>query len=225
MKRASAAASLVLAVAIGAACRQDMHDQPKFRGYRGTKFFPDGRSARPAIPDTVARGMLREDAAYYTGKAGGKPVAELPMPVTAELLSRGRERFDIFCSPCHDRTGSGLGMVVRRGYRRPNSFHTDRLRESPVGYFYDVMTNGFGAMSDYSAQIPPEDRWAIAAYIRALQLSQRAKLTDVPEEERAKLSALPAPTPGPAVIPSVPDWRPKADEKAPASSAHAQGKH
>lgn len=225
MKRAGWALSLVLTLPAAAACRQDMHDQPKFRGYRGTSFFPDRRSARPAIPDTVARGMLHEDTAYYTGKTGGKPVAELPMPLTADLLARGRERFDIFCSPCHDRTGSGLGMVVRRGYRRPNSFHTDRLRESPVGYFYDVMTNGFGAMSDYSAQIPPEDRWAIAAYIRALQLSQRAKLSDVPEEERAKLWALPAPTPGPAVIPPVPDWKPKADEKAPASGAHAEGKH
>jgi len=225
MKRAPAAATLVLAVAAAAACRQDMHDQPKFRGYRGTSFFPDKRSARPAIPDTVARGMLREDARFYTGKADGKPIAELPVPLTAELLSRGRERYDIFCSPCHDRTGSGLGMVVRRGYRRPNSFHTDRLRESPVGYFYDVMTVGFGAMSDYAAQIPPEDRWAIAAYIRALQLSQRAKLTDVPEEERATLAALPAPTPGPAVIPPVPDWKPKADEKARPSGAHGEAKH
>jgi hypothetical protein len=203
-----------------------MHDQPKFRGYRGTSFFPDKRSARPAIPDTVARGTLREDARFFTGKADGKPIAELPVPLTAELLARGRERFDIFCSPCHDRTGSGLGMVVRRGYRRPNSFHTDRLRDSPVGYFYDVITNGFGAMSDYAAQIPPEDRWAIAAYIRALQLSQRAKLADVPEEEKARLAALPAPTPGPAVIPPVPDWKSKGDEKVLAPpGARTEGKH
>jgi mono/diheme cytochrome c family protein len=200
-------------------CRQDMHDQPKFKGYRGTSFYPDKRSVRPVVEDTVARGQLREDEKFYTGKSDGKPVTQLPVPLTRELLARGRERFDIFCSPCHDRTGHGLGTVVRRGYRRPNSLHIDRLRESPVGYFYDVMSNGFGAMSDYASQIEPADRWAIAAYIRALQLSQRATLADVPEQERARLAAVPAPTPGPQVVPPSQDWTPKRDEKLPGTAA------
>lgn len=212
------AALLSLVLLAGVACRQDMHDQPKFRGYRQTSFFPDKRSARPVVEDTVARGQLREDERFYTGKADGKPIADLPVPVTRELLSGGRERYEIFCAPCHDRTGGGLGMVVRRGYRRPNSFHLDRLRESPAGYFYEVMTVGFGSMSDYAAQIEPEDRWAIVAYIRALQLSQRATLADVPEEERGKLAAAPAPTPGPQVVPPSQDWSPKNDENPPAKS-------
>jgi Cytochrome C oxidase, cbb3-type, subunit III len=194
-------------------CRQDMHDQPKFKGYRKTSFFSDKRSARPVIEDTVARGQLRSDDRFYTGKEDGKPLVDLPVPVTQALLSRGRERYDIFCAPCHDRTGGGLGSVVRRGFRRPNSFHVDRLRESPAGTFYDVMTNGFGSMSDYAAQIEPGDRWAIVAYIRALQLSQRIALADVPEAERARLDALPAPTPGPEIAPPSKEWSPKRDEK------------
>ena len=204
-------------------CRQDMHDQPKFKGYRETTFFADKRSARPAVEDTVARGQLREDEKFYTGKADGKPIAELPMPVTLDLLRRGRERYDIFCAPCHDRTGSGLGMVVRRGYRRPNSFHIDRLRESPPGYYYDAISNGFGSMADYTAQIDPADRWAIVAYIRALQLSQRATLADVPEEERAALAAAPAPTPGPAVIQPSGEWIPKTNQKP--ARPESTGKH
>ena len=196
-----------------------MHDQPKFRGFRMTSFYPDKRSVRPVVEDTVARGQLRENDAFYTGKADGKPVATLPVPLTAELLARGQQRYDIFCSPCHDRTGGGLGMIVRRGYRRPNSFHIDRLRESPVGYFYDVMSNGFGAMSDYAGQIEPADRWAIAAYIRALQLSQHSPLSDVPETERAALAAMPAPTPGPQVVVPSADWVPRADERKPAAPA------
>jgi hypothetical protein len=195
------------------ACRQDMHDQPKFKGYRKTSFFSDKRSVRPVIEDTVARGQLRSDDRFYTGKEDGKPLVDLPVPVTKALLSRGRERYDIFCAPCHDLTGAGLGTVVRRGLRRPNSFHVDRLRESPAGYFYDVMSNGFGSMSDYSAQIEPGDRWAIVAYIRALQLSQRAALSDVPESERARLDALPAPTPGPEIVPPSKEWNQKRDER------------
>lgn len=194
-------------------CRQDMHDQPKFRGNRGTSFYADKRSIRPVVEDTVARGQLRLDEKFYTGKEDGKPLVDVPVPVTAALLSRGRERYDIFCSPCHDRAGMGLGTVVRRGLRRPNSFHIDRLRESPAGYFYDVMSNGFGSMSDYSAQIEPGDRWAIVAYIRALQLSQRASLADVPEGERAALDALPAPTPGPETLPLSKEWSQEHDER------------
>ena len=190
-----------------------MHDQPKFKGYRKTSFFADKRSARPVIEDTVARGQLRSDERFFTGKEDGKPLVDLPVPVTSALLSRGRERYDIFCAPCHDHTGTGLGTVVRRGFRRPNSFHIDRLRESPAGYYYDVMANGFGAMSDYSAQIEADDRWAIVAYIRALQLSQRASLADVPESERGRLDALPVPTPGPEIAPPSKEWSPKGDEK------------
>ena len=200
-----------------------MHDQPKFKGFRESTLFSDKRSARPVVEDTVARGQLHENEKFYTGKSDGKPVTELPVPVTMELLRRGRERYDIFCSPCHDRTGSGLGMVVRRGYRRPNSFDIDRLRESPPGYFYDVISNGFGAMSDYAAQIEPSDRWAIVAYVRALQLSQRATLSDVPESERAALAAAPAPTPLPAVIQPSGEWIPKTDQKP--ARAESTGKH
>lgn len=181
---ALAAAALALA---GAGCRQDMHNQPKYIPLRPSQFFADGRSARPFVEGTVARGDLRADTVYFTGKRDGKPVDALPMPVTRTLLERGQERFNIYCAPCHDRLGNGLGMAVRRGFRRPPSYHTDRVRQLPVGYFYDVMTNGFGAMPDYAAQIPPADRWAIAAYIRVLQYSQNANVADVPAEARGLL--------------------------------------
>jgi len=179
---------LALAITAFTACRQDMHDQPKYVPLRPSTFFDDGRSARPLVEGTVARGHLDEDTAYYSGKVNGKPVDTFPMPVTRPVLERGQQRFNIYCAPCHDRTGSGLGMVVRRGYRRPPSYHIDRLRQVPPGYIYDVITNGFGAMPDYAAQIPPADRWAIVAYVRALQLSQHASINDVPPEERARLS-------------------------------------
>jgi mono/diheme cytochrome c family protein len=178
---------LPLAVLGAAACRQDMHDQPKYKPFRGSEMFADHRSARPLVPGTVARGSLREDAAFFTGKSGNDFIAEIPVKVTPELLARGRERFEIFCSPCHGRTGRGDGMIVQRGFKAPSSYHVDRLRAMPVGYFYDVMTNGFGAMADYSAQVPPADRWAIAAYIRTLQYSQYAPAGDVPQDKRAEL--------------------------------------
>ena len=168
-------------------CRQDMHDQPKYEPLEASQFFEDGRSARPLVPDTVARGHLKVDEHLYTGKSGEVHASTFPFPVTRQVLERGKERYNIFCSPCHDRVGAGQGMVVRRGYTRPNSFHTDRLRQAPPGYFYDAIGNGFGVMPAYAAQIPVQDRWAIVAYIRALQLSQRAVLTDVPSQERAKL--------------------------------------
>jgi len=163
-----------------------MHDQPKYRGLRANPFFADGRSARPAIPDTVSRTDLRDDA-LASGKTEGGYVTSLPVAVDAALLARGRERFDIFCSPCHSPLGDGRGMVVRRGLSQPPSFHIPRLREAPPGYFFDVITNGFGRMQDYAAQVPAADRWAIVAYVRALQLSQDAPLSDVPADERAKL--------------------------------------
>lgn len=169
--RRSLFALLLLAVPVVAGCRQDMHNQPKYRPLRASAFFGDGSSARPLVEGTVARGLLQEDEAFYSGKAGDAFVREMPLPVDAALVARGRERYDIFCAPCHDATGGGNGMIVQRGYRRPPSMHDDRLREAEAGYFFDVMTHGFGAMPDYR-QISPRDRWAIVSYIRALQLSQ-----------------------------------------------------
>jgi mono/diheme cytochrome c family protein len=180
-------ASLFLLVALTGACRQDMHDQPKYRPFRGSEIFADKRSARPLVEGTVARGTLREDRAFYTGKTAAGFVSEIPVKVTAELLARGQTQFQVFCSPCHGRTGRGDGMVVQRGFKKPSSYHVDRLRQMPIGYFYDVISIGFGAMSDYAAQVPPQDRWAIAAYVRTLQLSQYAPAADVPEAKRALL--------------------------------------
>jgi mono/diheme cytochrome c family protein len=184
---------LVLLAAAVTGCRQDMHDQPKYRPLRGSELFADGRSARPFVPGTVARGQLREDPVFFTGKSGDDFVAEIPVKVTAELLARGRTRYEVFCAPCHGRTGRGDGMIVQRGFKKPSSYHVDRLRQAPIGYYYDVVANGFGAMSDYAAQVPPEDRWAIAAYIRALQYSQYAPAADVPVEKRARLDGSLAP--------------------------------
>lgn len=180
---------VVLALAVfGSACRQDMYDQPKFIPLRPSEFFEDGRSARPLEEGTVARGHLNDDAAFYTGKGSdGKPLDTFPFPVTKEAIVRGQERFNIYCAPCHDRTGYGNGMIVRRGYRHPPSYHTDKIRQLANGFIYDVITNGFGAMQDYAAQIPPRDRWAIVAYVRALELSQNASIKDVPPEARAQL--------------------------------------
>jgi mono/diheme cytochrome c family protein len=164
-----------------------MHDQPKFIPLRESTFFADARSARPLVEGTVARDHLREDPLLYTGKVNGTDSTEFPFPIDSTLMARGRERFNIYCSPCHGRTGQGDGMVVRRGYRRPPSLHDPRLRDAPVGHFFDVMTNGFGAMPDYAALVQVRDRWAIAAYIRALQLSEHATVADVPETERGRL--------------------------------------
>ncbi len=182
-------ASIVLALAAATVgCRQDMHDQPKYIPLRATEFFADGRSARPLIEGTVARGHLDDDAGYFTAKgADGKFVAQFPFPVTKDVIERGQNRFNIYCTPCHDSLGTGNGRVVRRGFRHPPSYHIDRLRQVPAGYIYDVITNGFGAMPDYSAQIQPRDRWAIVAYIRALQLSQNASVNDVPADAKAQL--------------------------------------
>jgi len=179
-----AAASLLL---MATGCRQDMHDQPKYQPLERSAFFEDGRASRPLLAGTIAQGQLREDAHLYTGKSGKDPVTTFPFPVTEKVLRRGQQRFNIYCSPCHDRAGTGQGMVVRRGLRQPPSYHIDRLREAPVGYFFDVITNGFGAMPDYAVEIEPVDRWAIVAYIRVLQRSQQATLADVPADKRAAL--------------------------------------
>jgi mono/diheme cytochrome c family protein len=178
-------------LALLSGCRQDMHDSPRYRPLRSADFFADGASARPLVDGTVARGFLRDDTHLYEGKINGQPAASFPasmMPITRADLDRGQERYNIYCSPCHGRTGEGNGMVVQRGYKTAASYHVDRLRSAPVGYFYDVMTNGFGAMPDYKAQITPEDRWRIVAYIRALQLTHHAAAADVPADELKKLS-------------------------------------
>jgi mono/diheme cytochrome c family protein len=177
---------LLLLAAAG--CRQDMHNQPKAIPLRESMFFKDTSSARPVVEGTIARGTLQDDAAFFTGKAGALAVEALPFALTADVLDRGEQRFNIYCTPCHGLSGNGDGMIVRRGYRQPPSYHIDRLRAVPLGHFYDVMTNGFGAMPDYRAQISPRDRWAIAAYVRALQLSQHTPADELSQEERQKLS-------------------------------------
>ncbi len=189
-RRIVPAGCLAVWVVLMAGCRQDMHDQPRYGPLQGSSFFEDGRASRPLVPGTVARGDLHADTPFYTGKSHGTLLNALPIAVTREVLARGQERYDIFCAPCHDRVGTGQGVVVRRGFRPPPSLHIDRLREAPVGHFFDVMTRGFGAMSDYAAQVSPRDRWAIAAYIRALHLSQRATLADVPMARRQHLRDL-----------------------------------
>ena len=178
---------LMVVVLAGSACRQDMHDQPKYIPLRESSFFGDARSARPLVVGTVARGQLHEDALLYSGKSNGADTTIFPFPIDDRVMARGQERFDIYCSPCHGRTGFGDGMVVRRGYRRPPSYHDDRLRNAPIGHFMVVISNGFGAMPDYAAQINVEDRWAIVAYVRALQLSEHAAVGDVPTDQREKL--------------------------------------
>lgn len=176
-----------------------MQDQPRYKPLAATDFFGDGRSARPEIPDTVARGELHLDQARYTGKVNGVDVTEFPFPITKADLVRGQERFNIFCSPCHGRLGDGQGLVPQRGFRKmPPSYHIERLRNAPVGHFFDVVTNGFGVMYSYASRVPPDDRWRIIAYIRALQFSQAAPLADVPPDRRSGLDqpAQPAPKEG-----------------------------
>ena len=165
-----------------------MHDAPRYEPLEASAFFSDGQSARMPVANTVSRGALADtDELMYTGKIGGTFANVFPMRVTADLIVRGQDRYNIFCAPCHGRSGTGDGMIVQRGMRRPPSFMEDRLRNAAVGYFFDVMTHGFGAMQDYAAQIPVADRWAIVAYERALQLSQHATLADVPDDRRANL--------------------------------------
>jgi len=187
--------ALVMAAAL-AACRQDMHDQNKLEPLEATPFFTDGRGSREPVEGTVARGLLKADRHLWEGRYGddgGGPPGELvdtfPMPVTRDVVVRGRERFDIYCSPCHSKTGEGDGMVVRRGFQRPPTFHRDELRQAKVGYLFEVISKGLGVMPSYAAQIPVADRWAIVAYVRALQLSQTARIDDVPEPARAELNA------------------------------------
>jgi mono/diheme cytochrome c family protein len=178
----SSLAALALTLFLTSACRIDMHVQPKQNPLSRSDFYPDQRSARPLVEGTVARGALHADTYFYTGKIGDNPGDVMPFPVTREVLERGRERYDIYCAPCHSRVGDGQGFIPSRGFTRmPPSYHIPRLQKAPLGYFFDVMTNGFGIMPDYASQISPEDRWKIVAYIRALQLSQNATMEDVPQ--------------------------------------------
>jgi mono/diheme cytochrome c family protein len=202
---------MLLTLLLSGCDRLDMYDQPRYEPLEASDFFADGLSARPPVEGTIARGALREDEPFYTGKDGGQLVSEIPAAayrvtydrdarqfghpydetepaeLRKSLLRRGRERFDIYCSVCHGRAGDGDGIIVRRGFRRPPSYHTDRLRQAPAGHFYDVVTNGFGAMPSYASRIDVADRWAIVAYIRALQLSQNARWDDVPVDQRENL--------------------------------------
>ena len=171
------ATSLVIVVVM-AACRRGMVDQQHLKPLAEESFFADGAGSRVPPPHTVARGQLRDDEHFFTGKTGKYLVATMPAPVTHQMLDRGRERFDIYCAVCHGRTGDGNSMIVQRGFPQPPSLHEQRLRDAPVGYFFDVITNGYGVMYPYASRITPQDRWAIVAYIRALQLSENAKPSD-----------------------------------------------
>ena len=186
MRTLPAISALLLLTFTG--CRPDMYNQPRYKTYAADDFFRDGASARPLPLHTVARGHADLDTEYFQGKTDdGKLVEAFPQAVTRATLERGRERFDIYCAVCHGRSGEGNGIIVQRGFPAPPSYHTDRLRTAPVGHFYDVITNGYGVMYPYAARVEPPDRWAIAAYIRALQLAQNATLDDVPAAERANL--------------------------------------
>lgn len=171
-----------------AGCRQDMWNGSRLKPLQASPVFADGSSSRPLVADTVARGHLQVDPAFDTGVVAGEPVKELPLPLTMTLLNRGQRQFNIYCAPCHDRTGSSNGMVVQRGFPQPPSYHIARLRNAPIGHFYDVMTNGYGLMYSYSDRVSPQDRWAIAAYIRALQRSRNATLADVPPKAQGQLT-------------------------------------
>lgn len=190
------ALALVL-LATAAGCRQDMHDQPRYEPLEASTFFADGRSARPWVEGTIARGYLQEDELMFTGRVNGALSNQLPMPLSRSLLERGHERYEIFCTPCHARSGNGRGMVVQRGFPPAASFHDSRLREQPLGYYFDVVTNGFGRMKSYKAQISAADRWAIAAYIRVLQLSQNMPAGNLSDDDRRLLqesASSPAPS-------------------------------
>ena len=204
---------LVFLTLLAGCNHQDMYDQPRYEPLEPSEFFRDGLSARQPVEGAVPRGGLREDNPYYRGQEGGQLVSQIPEAVyqstyerhvprftrpyaeiePAELrlalLRRGQERFEIHCSACHSRTGDGKGMIVLRGFRQPPSYHIDRLRQAPAGHFYDVIQHGFGAMPSYANRIDIDDRWAIVAYIRALQLSQHAQWEDVPADQRDQLEA------------------------------------
>jgi len=189
MNRDAVNTTLILLALFAVGCRRDMFVQPKSDPLKASDFFADGGASRPIPLHTIARGQLELDEPFYTGEVGTNLTATLPVPLTMDLLRRGRERFEINCSPCHGRTGEGNGMIVRRGFPPPPTFHQDRLRAAPVGHFFEVITHGYGVMHSYAQRVEPDDRWAIAAYIRALQLSRNARPEDAPSTERAKLES------------------------------------
>ncbi len=202
----SAAAMLALA----SGCRQDMHNQPKFVPQRGSSFYADGRSSRPQVAHTVARGQQDEENFFYTGLQNGKEVDALPFPATLAVLERGQEQYNVYCVPCHSRVGNGAGMIVQRGYKPAGNFHDAKRLAQPMSHYFYVITNGYGAMPSYSGQVEAVDRWAIAAYIRALQLSQNAKQTDLPAGTRieqlsevAEQQGMPASYAGPWDLPQT----------------------
>jgi hypothetical protein len=170
-------------------CRLDMHVQPRYNPYSPSDFFADGRSERPPVPGTVAHSEVVSgpELVINTGMLNGEEMNAFPFPITRAVLDRGRDRYNIFCTPCHGWAGDGDGMIVQRGFQKPPSYHVDRLRQAPAGHFFSVITNGFGAMYPYGYRILPRDRWAIIAYIRALQLSRQGTINDVPADQRAKL--------------------------------------
>ncbi len=178
---------LLLAALVGGACRQDMHDQPKYTALEASTFFADGMSARVPPEGTVARGELRDDAHLYEGLVDGGPADSFPFPVDEAVMARGQDMFNAFCAPCHGRTGAGNGMIVQRGFTAPPPLYADYLQGMPPGYFFSVITNGIGVMPDHASQITPADRWAIVAYLQALQLSATASVEDVPPAERGRL--------------------------------------
>jgi len=187
MSKAILPALAVLLIAAG--CRQDMHDGPYYERFEKSTFFEDGRSSRPPVEGAVARGELRADDHFYTGHVNGEQATTFPMTVDRDFVMRGRERYEIYCTPCHGEVGDGAGAIVARGFQRPPSYHQDRLRNAPVGHFYDVITNGKGRMYSFNDRIQPKDRWAITAYIRALQLSQAVDADTLPAEMRSELSS------------------------------------
>jgi len=190
--RTSACATLV-AMLLLTACRQDMQNEPRYKPLAASDFFSDGRSARPMVEGTVARGHLRIDEARYTGKIDGEDIDQFPIPIAKADIERGEGRFNIYCTPCHGRLGDGNGMVVLRGFRQPPSYYSDRLVHAPVGHFFDVISNGFGAMPSYASRVESDDRWRIVAYIRALQLSESASQSDVPQDQIQSLKVEPPP--------------------------------
>jgi mono/diheme cytochrome c family protein len=175
------------------ACRQDMQNEPRYKPLAESEFFSDHRSARPQVEGTVARSQLRIDEARYTGKIDGEDIDQFPIPIAKADIERGQTRFNIYCTPCHGHVGDGNGMVVLRGFRQAASYYTDKLERAPVGHYFDVITNGFGAMPSYASRIQPDDRWRLIAYIRALQLSESATLTDVPADQQQNLVVEPPP--------------------------------
>jgi len=178
----------VIVILLFSGCRQDMYNESRYKTYAPSSFFDDGSSARPSVEGAVSHGEYYDDPLMTTGYVNGKLSNQFPFPMTKEILTRGQERYNIFCAVCHDQVGTGRGMVVQRGFPQPPSFHIDRLKMAPNGYYFDVMTNGMGKMYSYSARIPVKDRWAIVAYVRALQRSQNSRLSDVPLQNQNNLS-------------------------------------